>query len=74
MLFLDFVDNYTYYKLKYVCSPTAVSDVSCIIVQLRYAVFFFGGQRPLSRSQDLIMMHSVEEYNQREYNRTCCGA
>ena len=30
---------------------TAVSDVSCNIVQLRYAVFFLG-RRQLSRSHD----------------------
>ena len=32
---------------------TADSDVSCNIVQLRYAVFFMGGRRPLSRSHDM---------------------
>ena len=32
---------------------TAVSDVSCNIVQLHYAVFFLGGRRPLSRSHDM---------------------
>ena len=35
---------------------TAVSDVSCNIVQLRYKVFFLGGGRPLSRSHDLLLL------------------